>query len=262
MKDKLSVISGTLVGFIALLAFILSFDAIMHLAISNGVNEYLAWMVPLIVDGAMVVFSVSVMRATLAGEKTRAGWALIIAFTAVSVWFNIAHSNMQVFGIAIAALAPLALFATFETLMSQIRSTVQGGINALAKHWRKRAMVLMGIAKEWRQRAADLTGQLKDAQSQIDGLMARVENLQGKANEAQGLKSENGRLQKEVDRLTKEAERLQDVHDAWQHMNDKAQAAALYNAGKFANLQEAATMAKVSESTVSRFAGQLNGVAK
>lgn len=260
--DKLSVISGLLVGAIAIIAFVLSFDAIMHLAIDNGVNVRLAWMVPLIVDGAMVVFSVSVMRATLAGEKTWQGWALIVAFTAVSVWFNIAHSNLTTFGIAIAALAPLALFATFETLMSQIRSTVQGGINALARHWRNRAMLLLDIAKRWRQRARQLTGELNETQSKIDALLARVENLQGKANDAQGLKAENGRLQKEVDRLTRELATLQDVGEAWQHMNEKAQAAALYNAGKFANLQDAANMAGVSESTVSRFAGQLNGVAR
>ena len=55
--DKLSIISGVLVGAIALIAFILSFDAIMHLAINNGVNPYLAWMVPLIIDGAMIVFN-------------------------------------------------------------------------------------------------------------------------------------------------------------------------------------------------------------
>lgn len=261
-QDKLSIISGGLVGAIALIAFILSFDAIMHLAISVGVSERLAWMVPLIVDGSMTVFSVSVMRSTLAGEKTWQGWMLIVAFTAVSVWFNIEHSNGSLFGIAIAALAPLALFATFETLMSQIRSTVQGGINALARHWQKRAVLLLGIAKHWRQRANELTAALNDAKSQIDGLLARVDNLQDKANEAQGLKTENGRMQKELDRLTRELERLQDVSEAWQGMNPKAQAAALYNAGKFGTLQEAANMADVSESTVSRFAGQLNGVTK
>lgn len=261
-RDKLSIISGGLVGAIAIIAFILSFDAIMHLAISVGVNERLAWMVPLIVDGSMTVFSVSVMRSTLAGEETWQGWLLIIAFTAVSIWFNVEHSNGSLFGMIIAALAPIALFTTFETLMKQIRSTVQGGINALAKHWQARAVLLMGIAKHWRQRANDLTAALNDAKSQIDGLLARVDNLQDKANEAQALKAENGRMQKDIDRLTRELERLQNVSEAWQHMNEKAKAAAMYNAGQFGTLEDAASMAKVSPSTVSRIAGQLNGVTK
>lgn len=262
MKDRLSIISGLLVGAIALIAFILSFDAIMNLAIDNGVNPWLAWMVPLIVDGAMVVFSVSVMRSTLAGEKTWQGWLLIVAFTAVSVWFNIAHSNLTVFGIAIAALAPLALFATFETLMSQIRSTVQGGVNALAKHWRKRAKQVMSIAKGWRERAKELAAKLDDVQTTNEGLMSRIDVLQEKVSEAQNLKTENGRMQKEIARLTKEAELMQEAYEAWQHMNAKAQTAALYNMGKFGNLQEAASVAGVSESTVSRLAGQLNGLTK
>ncbi len=261
-RDTLSIISGALVAGIAIIAFILSYEAIRALAVASDVPDGLSYLVPLIIDGAMVVLSVSVMRATLAGEDTRTGWALIVAFMAVSVWFNIAHSNMSVTGIAIAALAPVALFTTFETLMSQIRSTVQGGINALATHWQRRAKLVIKIAKCWRQRAGELTAALNDAKSQIDGLLARVDNLQAKANEAQGLKAENGRLQKEVDRLTKEAERMQTVYDAWQHMNEKAQAAAMYNAGQFGTLEDAATMAKVSPSTVSRIAGQLNGVTK
>ena len=260
--DKLSIISGVLVGGIALIAFILSFDAIMHLAINNGVNPYLAWMVPLIIDGAMIVFSVSVMRATLANEGTRAGWLLIVAFTAVSVWFNIAHSNQQLYGMVIAALAPIALFTTFETLMKQIRNTVQGGVNALAKHWRERAMVLMGIAKRWRERANSLEWELSSLTAEHDALQSRADNLQEKANEAGDLRKENGRLQKEIDQLSKKIEQLQDVDAAWQHMNEKAKAAAMYNAGQIANLEDAASMANVSASTVSRMAGQLNGVAK
>lgn len=261
-RDKLSIISGGLVGAIAIIAFILSYEAIRELAIASGVSEGLSYLVPLIIDGAMVVFSVSVMRATLTGEDTRAGWALIVGFTAVSIWFNIAHSNQQLYGIAIAALAPIALFTTFETLMKQIRSTVQGGINALAKHWETRAKAMKRQASKFRQRANDLTAALNDAKSQIDGLLARVDNLQDKASEAQALKVENGRVQKEIERLTRELERLQGVSEAWQHMNEKAKAAAMYNAGQFGTLEDAASMAKVSPSTVSRIAGQLNGVTK
>lgn len=240
-QDKLSVISGILVGAIALIAFILSFDAIMHLAIGNGVNERLAWMVPLIVDGAMVVFSVSVMRSTLAGEKTWQGWALIVAFTAVSVWFNIAHSNMTTFGIAIAALAPLALFATFETLMSQIRSTVQGGINALAKKWQSRAKVLLRLAKEWRSRVNELERVVKEYESAIE--------------------RRESELQKERERRKIVEAELQRLKDGTKNINPLANdilQLVVTGEGTGAAIAE---KHGVSEATVSKIKGYLNGAA-
>lgn len=239
MRDKLSVISGTLVGAIALIAFILSFDAIMHLAIDNGVNARLAWMVPLIVDGAMVVFSVSVMRATLAGEKTWQGWALIVAFTAVSVTFNIAHSNLTPFGIAIAALAPIALFATFETLMSQIRSTVQGGINALAKKWQARANVLLRLAKEWRSRANELERVVKEYAAAIE--------------------RRESELEKERERRKAIEAELKDYKDGTKRINPLAKDIVemiVTGEGTGAAIAE---KHGVSEATVSKIKGYLNG---
>jgi hypothetical protein len=258
--DKLSIISGLLVAAIGALAFILSFEAIRQLASDNGV--VMAWIVPLIVDGAMIVFSVSVLRATLAGERVLWGWCLIVAFTAVSVWFNIEHSNGQVIGVAIAALAPLALFTTFETLMSQIRSGVQGGINALAKHWQRRARTLARLARDWRQLARERMKQLADLQAANEALTARLGNLQERVNELKPLQSENNKLQKENGRLQRELETMQEVYEIWQHMNDKHKAAARYNAGLLATLQDAAIVANVSESTISRIAGQMNGAGK
>lgn len=239
MKDRLSIISGLLVSMIALLAFILSFDAIMKLAIDNGTPEELAWMVPLIVDGSMIVFSVSVMRATLANEKTRIGWALIIAFTAVSVWFNVAHSNLTTFGIAIAALAPLALFATFETLMGQIRSTVQGGVNALAKKWQSRANVLLRLAKEWRSRANNLERLVKEYEAAIE--------------------RRESELQKEKEQRKAIEAKLKQLSDGAKGINPLAKdIIALVTTGEGTGAAIAEKHG-VSEATVSKIKGYLNG---
>ena len=101
----LSTLSAWLVSLIAFLAFTLSFEAIRQLAIETGTPELFSWLIPLIVDGAMIVFSTHVLRATLLGERTWWGWALIFTFTAVSVTFNIAHAQTSWLAWMIAALA-------------------------------------------------------------------------------------------------------------------------------------------------------------
>lgn len=255
----LSGVSAFFVGLIALAAFVLSFKAIQELAITNGVDPGLAWLVPLIVDGAMLVFSVSVLRATLAHEAAWWGWILIVGFTAVSVAFNWAHSNLTLWGVAIAILAPLALFFSFETLMSQIRSALKGGINALAVRWRQRARELLRLAKEWRQRARELQEALKtaddtilDLQEQVEAMQGRITNLTQDNRQIAGLQRENKSLQEQI-------ARLQNLAAAWEHMNEKSQAAAMYNAGLYGDLEQAAKSGGVSASTISRLARQMNG---
>ena len=258
----ISHLSGIFVSIIAILAFILSFDAIRQLAIQAGTREEFAWIVPTIIDGAMIVFSTHVLRSTLLGEKTWWGWMLVISFTAVSITFNIAHAQRDWVSWIIAALAPIALFFSFETLMSQIRSTVQRGVNTLANHWQSRARTLLALAKAWRVCARELQGKLEGLQGDYSALMSRADNLQGQVNDLRSLKTEYAKLQKENGRLQDELDTVQDIREAWQNMNKSNQAAARYNAGVFNNLDEAANEAGVSASTISRLAKQMNGVEK
>ena len=54
----ISFVSAVLVLMIAVLAFILSFDAIRNEAIIQGIKPGIAWMVPFIIDGLMIVLSI------------------------------------------------------------------------------------------------------------------------------------------------------------------------------------------------------------
>lgn len=127
MKKLFSIqnLSALLVFLIAASAFVLSFNSIRALAIDNGTDPALAWLVPVIVDLAMVGFSVAALNSTLNKESTWFKWILIFAFTAVSVGFNVAHSNLMLMGIVIAAMAPLTLFFSFEVFISGISASVK-----------------------------------------------------------------------------------------------------------------------------------------
>lgn len=120
-----SIISACLIGLIAIFAFVLSYNAIQKLAFENGVGEKLSYLVPLVIDGALVVFAVALLDAATSYNKKPLAITLLVGmFVAISIAFNIAHSNQKLIGIAIAVIAPVALFTTFETLMWQIKQAI------------------------------------------------------------------------------------------------------------------------------------------
>nr|WP_229381993.1 DUF2637 domain-containing protein [Microbacterium schleiferi] len=108
-------VAGTV--FIAAAAFWLSFTALADLARRSGVDESQAWAWPLIVDGIIVVATVSVVA--LAGQRAAwYPWLLLMAGAAVSVAANAIHAVVaadadvpSALAGAVAAVPPLVLLA-------------------------------------------------------------------------------------------------------------------------------------------------------
>ena len=117
----LSLLTGLLVAFLAAAAFWLSFGALRDLAVQQGIAPDVAWLYPAIIDGAIIVFSLSVVQVSLAGERPRYPWVLVGVFTALSVMLNILHASATILPKLMAAIPPVALFLSFELLMNQIK---------------------------------------------------------------------------------------------------------------------------------------------
>lgn len=108
-------VAGTI--FIAIGAFWLSFSALADLAHRSGVAANQAWAWPLIVDGIIVVGTVSVVA--LAGHRDAwYPWMLLIAGAAASVAANAIHAIVAadadvppVLAASVAAVPPLVLLA-------------------------------------------------------------------------------------------------------------------------------------------------------
>lgn len=108
-------VAGTV--FIAAAAFWLSFTALADLARRSGVDESQAWAWPLIVDGIIVVATVSVVA--LAGQRAAwYPWMLLMAGAAVSVAANAIHAVVaadadvpSALAGSVAAVPPLVLLA-------------------------------------------------------------------------------------------------------------------------------------------------------
>jgi len=97
-----SAVSGTVM--IGLGAFWLSFTALADLARRSGTAAQLNWVWPLIVDGVIVVATISVVALSAHGaQATRYPWLLLAGGAAVSVSANVTHALV----VADAAVPPL-----------------------------------------------------------------------------------------------------------------------------------------------------------
>ena len=119
---------GTTSGVIglAIAGFTMSYDALHSLALAQGVPPALAWLWPLVVDGFIVVASLSVLRAVADGRHAAYPWVLVLAFSSISVAFNVVHAAPTVVARFVAAIPPAALVLSFELLMRQLRQQLRG----------------------------------------------------------------------------------------------------------------------------------------
>ncbi|MDX3766353.1 MULTISPECIES: DUF2637 domain-containing protein [unclassified Streptomyces] len=102
--------------------FRLSYEALHHVAVDNGVTEGSAWMFPVLVDGGIVLGSVGVVRALAGRRSTRPYWTVTVGFTLVSWAFNVSHAPGTAGGWAVATVAPLAQMVALEMGMQELRA--------------------------------------------------------------------------------------------------------------------------------------------
>jgi len=103
----------------------MSYGALHALAAESGVPPGLAWLWPLVVDGFIVVASLSVLHAVLEARPARYPWCLLLVFAAVSVAGNVAHGAPTPVGRLVAAVPPVALVLAFDLLMRQVHRVLE-----------------------------------------------------------------------------------------------------------------------------------------
>lgn len=118
---------GTTAGVVglALSGFAMSYDALHALAAAQGVPAALAWLWPLVVDGFIVVASLSVVCAVAEGRRAIYPWTLVLTFSAISVSFNVVHAAPTIVARLVAAIPPAALVLSFEILMRHVREALR-----------------------------------------------------------------------------------------------------------------------------------------
>lgn len=120
-------VQWTVVGLVACLgvtSFIVSFWALHDVAAWAGLAPSIQWAVPVFIDGAILAYALSVLVHRARGESTIPSWISLAVFTAMSVAANAAHAVSMpqatwwqtTIGAAVAALAPLGVFAATEQM--------------------------------------------------------------------------------------------------------------------------------------------------
>lgn len=128
-----SKLAAWLVGLLAIMAFVLSYSSLQHMAAGHGITGWLSYVWPALLDFAMVVFSLAILRANLRQEPSWYPWSLTIAFSGVSVLANILDVTplgipSVVIAAGVKALAPVALVLAFELLMTMVRAEIRAGL--------------------------------------------------------------------------------------------------------------------------------------
>ncbi|MEU8636808.1 DUF2637 domain-containing protein [Amycolatopsis sp. NPDC048633] len=116
--------SGIIFGaLVALVAAVASYTHMRDLAAKHG-ETWLAWLVPLSVDGLLVVASLVILRARRDGTPAPGlAWLAVVVGVLVSLVANVASAGPDLVNKVVAAWPPLAFAIAYELVVSLIRPT-------------------------------------------------------------------------------------------------------------------------------------------
>lgn len=115
---------------IAVSAFALSFDALQQLALQHGVSPKLAWMFPVSLDLAILVYSLASILRRWQGLCAKMEISFVIVSTVISVVLNTCSSSdnvtlNMVLNFVVHALPPLFMAAAIEAATRLISAPVE-----------------------------------------------------------------------------------------------------------------------------------------
>jgi hypothetical protein len=121
-RIRRTTITGVLL--LAGIAAVVSFRHMHELCLRHGEDHLAAVLIPLAVDGAIVVASMSILLANRYGSRGGVlAWTMLMVASLASLGANIAVAEPSLIGRMIAAWPSVALIGSYELLMSQIRRT-------------------------------------------------------------------------------------------------------------------------------------------
>ncbi|MDF5759397.1 DUF2637 domain-containing protein [Spongiactinospora sp. TRM90649] len=119
------------VSFLAAIAGMVSFRHMRELCLRHGEDMLAAVLIPLAVDGTIVVASMSILLANRYGSRGGVlAWTMLVVGSLASLGANVAVAEPSLIGRFIAAWPSAALIGSYELLMSQIRRVPAGALRA------------------------------------------------------------------------------------------------------------------------------------
>lgn len=227
----ISWITGLTTLAMALLSFILSFNALADLADQYSVS--IPPFIPLIIEGGVIVFSLNALWRSLHAIPARWQWSLIIGSSLLAGTFNVIHVQADVQPVLIplvgwsinparvmAALPSLFLLLSFETFLSQLKHGVKFNKATITLQRLEETLnarrdevnaALNDLDAQFAQRQTEIDAALVQRQSEAEAVVTKLNNsrqaAQGKLDR---LMSEIAQKQQELSDLERlQAERVQ-----------------------------------------------------
>lgn len=123
-----------MIGIVALASAVLSWSGLTYLAVQADVPAHLAFLLPLSIDGSLVLGASLVIHGSLAGYGTGFGWLMTAFGVTLSIWGNIAAvSAHSLQSQVVHAIAPVCLFLSIEGLIRIIRHRITVSMEAQAE---------------------------------------------------------------------------------------------------------------------------------
>jgi hypothetical protein len=116
---------------IAAASFVLSFHGLRDVATWGRIPLWLAWLVPVMIDAAVLCYTLAWLVQRARRESVWLSWCALALFTAVSTLGNTLHgwepseAVQRIVGTAVVGLAPLAMLLATHTLAQLLTERVQ-----------------------------------------------------------------------------------------------------------------------------------------
>jgi hypothetical protein len=193
MNKFISYATAFLVLLLGIGSFILSYNALQGVALENGLSQNLSYVWPLLVDFALIVFSLAVVQSNLNNEPAGWRWAMVGLYTVATVAFNVYHAPANLAAQIVAVVAPVSLFLSFETLMSMLKKSVS-----------KKALVLS--LAQITAKMKELEGLYRAKEDNLETELKRLERERLAEIEANRLRltDEIGQLESQLSQLQEE----------------------------------------------------------
>lgn len=261
----ISFVTGLLILLIAIGSFALSYNNLHQTALAHGVGPNLAYIWPLLIDFALVVFSLAVVQSNLNNEPAYRRWLMVALYTIATIAFNVYHAPANIAAQIVAVVAPVTLFLSFETLMAMLKNGVikRNLVLSLAELAQQMAQKKQELAdfearRHWEiqaaaeQREEEIEARMTMRQAEIDTLITQQATLQAEIDKTNQKLSD---ITRQVEEKRRELDATQDatlvnVWDLVSHI-DKATLDTQTRQAFVALL----TNAKVSQKDIAEWAG-------
>lgn len=190
----ISGVTAVLVAVLAAGAFALSYEVLYGLASTHGVETNSAWLWPLLLDFAMIVFSLAILRANLRRESALYPWILTVVYAGLATTANVfdvaqLHIPEVVIDVTVRALPPISLVLAFELFVKMLRAELER--NAVTKS-------MAALLTEQEKFEAEFKREQQNEQNALEELRQKQWKEQEKVD---GLEEKKAKLSREITAL-------------------------------------------------------------